>query len=422
MKEIIKKIILENQKLRLNIIDRDFKFPKTNKIITLVGPRRVGKSFLLFQKMKELNSEEILYINFEDERILPMKTDELDLILQSYFELFPDKKPTIFFDEIQEIKNWEKFVRRIYDTITTNIYLTGSSAKLMSKEIATELRGRSLTFYIYPLSFKEFLNFKDIEEDLYTTQGSSRTKKVFREYLKYGGFPEIVFEELKIETLKSYLDLTIYKDLIDRYNLRNVSLLKNLIKFLITNTAKDFSLNSYYRMVKQMSKISKDALSDYLSYIEDIGLIIFVPKYSYSLKEQQVNPKKAYVNDIGFFSANSFAFSENLGWLLETIVLIELKRRAQDMLDIYYFRENETKIECDFIIQDRNKIVNAIQVTKTLTEKNEEREIRGLLKAMDKFKLRKGLILTLDQEKEIVSNNKKINVKPIWKWMLEGVK
>ena len=420
MKEILKKIILENQKIKPKIIKRDFNFPKTNKIITLIGPRRVGKSFLLYQKMQELNQEEILYINFEDERILPLKTEDLDLIIQSYFEIYQDKKPIIFFDEIQEVENWEKFVRRIYDTITKKIYLTGSSSKLLSKEIATELRGRSLSFYIQPLSFKEFLKFNKTESDIHTTIGSSKIKKLFGEYTKYGGFPEVVFEELKIETLKSYLDLTIYKDLVDRYNIRNKNLLTNLIKFLITNTSKDFSPNSYYKIVKQKEKISKDAISNYVSYIEDIGLISFVPKYSYSLKEQQVNPKKEYVNDTGFFSANSFSFSENLGWLIETIVYNQLKRESNVLQKIYYYKDNISKAECDFLIEEKSKITNAIQVTKKITDKNENREIDGLLNAMEKFNLKEGLILTQDQSNELFKKDKKIIIKPIWKWLLEN--
>ncbi|MDA3780673.1 MAG: ATP-binding protein [Bacteroidales bacterium] len=419
MKEILKKIILENQFLEIDLVERDFIFPKTNKIVSLIGPRRVGKSYLLFQKMKEIDKKRILYLNFEDERMLPIETKDFDLILESYFELYPDLKPVIFFDEIQELDNWEKFVRRIYDGVTKEIFLTGSSAKLLSKEIATELRGRSLSFFIYPLSFKEFLRFNKTSP-VYTTRGKSKIIKSFNDYISFGGFPEILSEDLKIETLRSYLDLTIYRDLVERYKVRNTNLLKNLIKFLITNTGRDFSANSYYKIVKQKEKISKDSISEYVSYIEDIGLMSFVPKYSFSLKEQQVNPKKAYVNDTGFFSAISFSFSENFGWLLETIVLIQLKRQAQTLQDIYYFKDNKTNSECDFLIKDRGTIVKAIQVSKSIkNEKTKDREIKGLLEAMNKFKLKEGLILTYDEEDILEIEKKKIIVKPIWKWLLE---
>ena len=247
MKDRIKKIIVENQNQNVKTKKRNFQFANTNKIVTLIGSRRVGKSYILFNKMNELKNkglqDKILYINFEDERLYNIKLEELNLILEAYFELFPENLNAeiyIFFDEIQTISNWELFIRRLYDSKKYIIYLTGSSSKLLSKEIATSLRGRTLSFTIFPLSFKEFLNFKEVKLDknyIYSHKVYT-IKKYFNEYLEFGGFPEILNEDLKIEVLQSYIDLIIYKDLIERYNIRNITILKSLLFFLLSNVSK----------------------------------------------------------------------------------------------------------------------------------------------------------------------------------------
>ncbi|MGK0209333.1 MAG: putative AAA+ superfamily ATPase [Patescibacteria group bacterium] len=420
MKDTIKEIIIENQEKIPATILRDVKIPKTNKIIAIIGPRRVGKSHIIYQEMKKQDKEEILYINFEDERLLPLQTEDLDLILQSYAELYPKKTPKIYFDEIQEIPGWEKFIRRIYDTITKDIIVTGSSAKLLSKEIATTLRGRSIPISIYPLSFAEFLEFKGklpTKKTKYTKKAEIQNE--FQEYMHFGGFPEIPFEELKLETLSTYLDLTIYKDLIERHNIRNRTLLKDLIKYIITNISKEFSVNSYYKNIKQKQKVSKDTLFEYMNYIEDIGLIFQVPKHSYSLKEQQVNPPKVYIVDTGFFQVHSFKFSENKGKLLENICYLQLQRMKNAQTEIYYYKHKINKKECDFIIQERDSITQAIQVCYAINEDNRKREIDGLLEAMNEHSLSEGTIITMDQEEEIRIDGKKILLRPVVAWLLD---
>lgn len=425
MKEIIKKIILENQDLNVKNKPRDFKFLiKTNKIISLIGPRRVGKSYLLFNEMSELKKKgfksNILYINFDDERLLPLSVKDLDLIIESYFELFPENLNSqifVFFDEIQNIIHWELFVRRLYDKNNLKIYVTGSSSKLLSKEIATSLRGRTLSFNIFPLSFKEYLEFNDIKLDSNFKYSSQRflLKKEFKNYLKYGGFPEIIFEELKFKTLQSYLDLTIYKDLIQRYSIRNLTLLKYLIKFLLSNISKEFSINSYYNKIKQELNISRETITEYNSYLEDINLIQFLNKFDSSIKKQHSNQKKVYSIDTGFVNANGFKFSEDIGRLYENLVFIELKRNEKEI----YF--HKLKKECDFLIKEDLKIIQAIQVTVSIkNEITRKRELEGLIEAMKTYNLNTGLILTQDEEDELIIEGKKIIIKPVHHWLLEN--
>jgi hypothetical protein len=428
-KDIFKLLIKEFQELKLpEIKERDLKLPEnTNKIITISGPRRVGKTYYFYQLIQNFKEkipiERIVYINFEDDRLFPLKLEDLNTLIEAYFELYPENKNKeiyLFFDEIQNIKNWELFVRRIYDKEKVKIFITGSSSKLLSREIATSLRGRTLNYELYPLSFKEFLLFKNVKIDknfIYTAR-RFQVKKLFEEYLVFGGFPEVVLEKenLKLALLKNYYDLTIYRDLVERFSVRNLDFLKLLIKYLLTNISNLFSGNAFYRSLEKSLKPARETFLEYLSYLEEIELIFFVPLFSYSLKVQQVNPKKIYAIDNGLRNAVSFIFSQDYGRLLENLVFIELKRRGNE---VYYYKG---KRECDFLIKKGSKIFQAIQVVENLNKENMEREIEGLTEAMEKFNLNQGFILTKDDEREIKVKLKKKIVKiktiPIWNWLL----
>ncbi|NQZ85190.1 MAG: ATP-binding protein [Nanoarchaeales archaeon] len=394
----------------------------TTKIISLIGSRRVGKTYSCYQIISELinkhnvNIENILYINFEDDRF-DYKLENLDLIIQAYSELYPNldfSKCYFFFDEIQEVDNWEKFIRRLHDTYTKNIFITGSSSKLLSKEISTSLRGRSLAYEIYPLSFKEYLGFNNIEIDIYNTTSKNKMKHLFEKYLKVGSFPEIInYEENVVQkTYQEYLNVMIFKDIVERYNIKNQKVLNLFIKKTISNIGVDFSINKFHNELKSQGfSISKDFLYELPSYLEDIFLVFFLEKYNKSTMKRNLASKKVYVLDSGF--SNLFKFNEDYGRLLENLVFIELKRQG---LEIYYHRD---KFECDFIIQDRDIVSKVIQVTKSLTnEDTKKREINGLLEAMKEYNLDEGLILTQDEESEEIIEGKKITIMPVWKWSL----
>jgi predicted AAA+ superfamily ATPase len=321
MKTIFKQIISDFHSSPLKEAQpRTLQIPlKTQKIISLIGPRRAGKSFLLFNLMHQLLQSgtlmtDIVYINFEDERIL-LQGNELQVILDAYFELYPDKdihQLYFFFDEIHNITGREKFIRRIYDQGMTHIFISGSNAKLLSKEIATSLRGRSLTYELLPLSFKEFLNFKGIQPNLYSTKGKAQLLHLQQTYLLWGGFPEIIdfTDDLKIKTLQEYFDVMLYNDIIERYKIKDTTLLKQFIKLLIQSTTKEYSVNKLGNQFKSKGfKFDKNVLYDFVEYLDTIYFGKSVSKYEYALSKQTL--KKIYLFDNGYLNTLSFSFSEN---------------------------------------------------------------------------------------------------------------
>ena len=368
-----------------------------------------------------VKKEQILFFSFEDDRF-SFTQENLDLIIQAYKELYPEQdlsKVYVFFDEIQDVNWWEKFVRRIYDFETKNIFITGSSAKFLSKEIATALRWRSLSYEIYPLSFRECLSFKDIDIDLYLEQSVLKIKNEFWNYLEWS-FPEITFlsdENLKYKTYKEYLDVMIFRDLIQRYEIKNDKALYYFIKRMLSNVAKEFSVNKIFNELKSNGiKISKEYLYTWLKYLEDIYLVFVNEKFSYSIPKREFSVKKAYAIDNWF--VNLFTFSD-IGKKLENLVYIELKRRWNE---IYYYKN---KKECDFVIKKKVEWVwwtelGLIQVCYSLTdEETKKREIAWLVEAMKMYWLKEGLILTYDEENDIsLENSLKIKIMPVWKWLI----
>lgn len=393
----------------------------TNKIITLIGVRRCGKSSILYHMINELcksvDKTKILFLNFEDER-LELNSDELDLILQSYMELYPEQNLSecyLFFDEIQNVANWEKFIRRVYDTVTKNIFITGSNSKLLSSEIATSLRGRTLSFEVFPLSFKEYLSFKDIEVDLYSSRSLAHIKNAQEAFLKNGSFPETLFldEIYATKTLQEYFNVLLYKDLAQRYNITNTVALKFFLKRVIATATKQISINKIYNELKSSGiKIGKNTLYDFLDYVQNIYLALTLQKYDTSLVNKELGEKKIYSIDIGLNNAMEFKFSDNIGKALENAVFLELKRNNNE---IYYYKS--AKSECDFVISTKGKITHALQVTYDMSDVDtKEREIKGLLEACQNFDLRVATIVTYDSEDEFEVEGVKINLIPFYKW------
>lgn len=394
----------------------------TKKIITLVGVRRCGKTSILYHMINELckrvDKTKILFLNFEDER-LELNSDELDLILQSYMELYPEQNLSecyLFFDEIQNVANWEKFIRRVYDTVTKNIFITGSNSKLLSSEIATSLRGRTLSFEVFPLSFKEYLSFKDIEVDLYSSRSLAHIKNAQEAFLKNGSFPETLFldEIYATKTLQEYFNVLLYKDLAQRYNITNTVALKFFLKRVIATATKQISINKIYNELKSSGiKIGKNTLYDFLDYVQNIYLALTLQKYDTSLVNKELGEKKIYSIDIGLNNATEFKFSDNIGKALENAVFLELKRNNNE---IYYYKS--AKSECDFVISTKGKITHALQVTYDMSDVDtKEREIKGLLEACQNFDLRVATIVTYDSEDEFEVDGIKINLIPFYKWV-----
>jgi predicted AAA+ superfamily ATPase len=407
------------------VIQRDLEvplFPK--KIITIFGPRRSGKSFYFYTLIKKLidqkvSKDRILYLNFEDDRILPLNFKELNSLLEAYFELYPENKEReifLFFDEIQNIKNWEVFVRRIYDKEKVKIFITGSSSKLLSREIATSLRGRTISFALYPLNFKEFLRFREenIDKDFQYTSQRFKIKKLLKEYLEWGGFPEVVLEKdikLKKKILQDYFNFLVYRDLAERFKIENTLLLKDILKFLFTNFTSFFSVNSYFQFIKQKVPVSRETISDYLSFIQETDYFFLLPQFSYSLKAQKINPKKIICLDNGLRNIISFRFSEDKGKLAENLVGNFLKWQVADLKEkeVFCWRN---KREIDFVVKENNKL-SALNVS--FGEKLEEREITSLLEFKKNFKKTKELILVT---KDLEKKEKGIKFIPLEKFLL----
>jgi len=418
MKEIFKLLINDFFEKNLNVKKRDVNIPlNSSKIVTLVGVRRSGKTYILYDLINRLREQtdikNIIYINFEDDRLFGLKADSLRLLIDAYFEMYPqkrDEKIYLFLDEIQEIEGWEKFVRRIYDTLNVQIFVTGSSAKMLSKELASALRGRTIRYEIFPLSFKEYLDFKDIDINLYSSRNLSFIKNAFETYLKEGGFPEIVFEndkDIKQRILRDYVDLIIYRDIIERYNIKNLSLLKFLVKYTFSNPATLLSFNKLYNELKTLGyKLSKDTLFDYFGYLADSYALFTVPIFRSSVKEENRNPKKVFIVDNGFNYIFNTTFSDEYSKLYENLVFLHLRRKYPE---IYYFKEKQ---EVDFFIPDDNLLINVSY--KIDNQKTLKREISALKEAMEKYKITKSYLITSDEEKEFEG----IKIVPLWKFLI----
>ena len=363
--------------------------------LIITGVRRCGKSTILHQLIK--TQKKAYYLNIEDPRLGGFQLSDLNKVELIMEELY-GKGGTYFFDEIQNVPQWERFIRYLVDK-KEKVVLTGSNASLLSKVLGARLTGRYTRYELFPFSFKEFLKLKNAEPSLDT----------FKEYLFQGGFPEFI-KKNNPTILHELLSDIVMKDIAVRFNIKNTEILRKIAVFLITNAGKEFSYNS----IKKMLDIkSVQSVIDYVCFFEEAYLIFTIPRFSYSFKQQQVNPKKVYSIDNGFSNSNSASFSKDNGKMLENLVFLNLRKKHKD---IFYFQE---KNECDFVIKDREKIVEAVQVCFDLNEETQDREIKGLLEAMKEFKFNQGLILTYKQEDEFKIEGKTIKVLPVWKWLLE---
>lgn len=403
-KEEIKKL---DETVKRDILNEIINWFKDNRIIILTGIRRCGKSTILKQIIKQ--KEHYCYVNFEDERFLDFKAQDFQILNEILIEIYDNPK-IYFFDEIQNIDKFETFVRRLQDE-GKKIIITGSNASLLSKEFGTRLTGRYKPFEIYPFSFAEYLKFKNIqiEKDWnYKTYKRIEIKKAFNEYLEFGGFPEYLKTKDK-EYIKNIFENILYKDVIARYSIKKQKVMKELISILATNVSSTFTYNSIKKDLHIGNSIT---IKEYISYLANSYFFFELNKFDFSLRKSLNAPKKIYLIDTAFNQITGFNFSPNTGKNLENIVFIELKRRKKE---VYYFIE---KGECDFIIKDESKISQTIQVCYNLNKGNKDREINGLLEAMNKFKLKEGYIITLDQEEEFKQDGKKIKIIPVWKWLL----
>ncbi len=389
---------------------------RTSQIVVLTGVRRSGKSTLLKQYIhflirQGMDRKDCLYINFEEPKFIgQLSLDFLQQSYEAYREIVqPKGKPAIFLDEVQLIPGWEKFVRGIHEKNEAAVFVSGSSATLLSSEFATVLTGRHVDLKVFPLRFREFLNFKNvtISSQLDLLAHKPRIRQLLWEYLEYGGFPLVVLKEEKKEILTAYFDDILTKDVAERHHIKKTAKLKSLATFYLSNAS---SLASF-RKIKDFLGLSLDSVERFSSYLQEAYIVFLMNKFSYSLKEQEVNPKKAYGIDNGLKNIMSFRFRENIGQLYENTIFLELLQRGKEL---YYWKG---KGECDFVIKEGQKIIAAIQVSYLLTTRKEQ-EVQSLLEALEEFKLNEGLIITGEYEGREQRGNKSIVYIPLWKWLL----
>lgn len=425
-KEMLKQIIRDFHVMpALELHDRDLKLPAgTGKIVTLVGPRRSGKTSLLFTLMGQLLSRgvpqtSILYLNFEDER-LNLATAELDLILQAFLELYPLGKLEschLFFDEIQNVAGWDRFIRRLYDTASRNIYITGSNAKLLSSEITTSLRGRTVSYEVLPLSFKEYLRFRGISPDRYSSRSQAQVNSELERYLQTGGFPEVIGydEPFRNQVLQEYFNVMIYRDLLERYEIGNLAALKFFLKRLCSTATKSVSINAIFNELKSAGfKVGKNQLYDWLDACQAVYLAFVLKKLTASTTERELGEKKLYAVDNGLLNAISYRFSEDRGKALEQAVFLELRRRRHEL---FFFKG---KAECDFVVKQSAQVTAAIQVCVSLDDAaTRRRELRGLAECCHAFGLTEGTIVTAGGNQELEHDGVQVRVVPLAWWLLE---
>ena len=411
MKNQLKKIIVQHQeRLRnLSVVDRNIIIEKNGNYV-FVGLRRAGKTYFLYQLIKERYAEieKVLYLNFEDERLIDLTYNELNLIIEAYQELY-NQKPAIFFDEIQNITHWEKFVRRLADS-DYKIMVTGSNAEMLSSEISTTLGGRFLTKEITPLTFNEFLTFNAISllPNFEFSNQLYEVKKYFEQYLKFGGLPELIKFTNKREYLSNVYQKLFYGDLIARYTIANPKALKLLVKKIAESVNNETSINRIKNLIQSVGiPLGNNTLFEYLSYLNNSYLIVDISNFASKFVERETK-KKYYFLDTGIL--NLFLVDQDTK-LLENLVFIELRRRYEK--GIYFFKR---KNEVDFYVPEAKLLV---QVSYNLNApETRKREMNGLIEAMKELEINDGVIITYDSQETIKIDNFVITVIPAWKWLL----
>ena len=414
-KDLIKLLIAEYQReiSNVRVIERDYEMEDGLNYV-FVGLRRAGKSYLMFRQIQRLlknghSIDEILYFNFEDDRLATLDTADLDLIKNCYEEMY-DHKPLFFLDEIQIVPNWEKFARRLADQ-NYRVYITGSNAKMLSSEIATTLGGRYMIRNVYPFSFKEFLTSQNVDCNDRNACFRYRTEinKAFEDYFRFGGLPEAVKVENKREWLSNLYQKVFFGDLISRYQIRNDFALRVLIRKLAESVKQPSSFTRLANVVSASGKkISTDTVIDYLDYLKESWLIFSIENFASKLADKESN-KKYYFIDNGIL--NLFLLDPQTS-LLENLVAIQLRRLYGK--DVYFYRNG---IEVDFYVPEMQLAIQACYNLND-TETTRKREINALLQLAKRTEIKKMLIVTKDEENVISESGIEIDVVPIWKWLL----
>ena len=409
-----------------DMVNRNFdygQYKDADAILSLVGVRRSGKTYTMYQIARELINkgvpkENIIYVNFEDERLYPLISSELHGLIETYREHYETTGMFyLLLDEIQNIEGWERWVRRVFDTEKdVKIVISGSSSKLLPEEIANELRGRTIVHEIYPFSFEEFLNARNFDyKNIEYSPRKPELLRLLREYLKYGGFPAVALAKTKkFEMLQDYFKAIFFRDVVERYNIRNIELLEELARVVINNAGSLFSYSKTTNYLKSLGfKVGKATIREYMRYFQSCYLAFEVPIFSYNIKDRAQYPRKIYSIDTGL--KNALSWDEDLGRICENAVFLKLKKERKN---VYYWKSKDG-YEVDFVLREGAGVKSLIQVTYNIEdEKTRKREVRALLKASKELKCNDLKIITWDYEGEASIEGKKIKYVPLWKFAL----
>ncbi len=428
-KEVLKSIIVSHKEKFLSksdLTDRDIIAKEQKKLLAkevvfITGIRRSGKSSLLYLLYKYLSSahqiptRNILFINFEDERFINFRVDDFDALYRAFLEIEnPAGKKYLFFDEIQNINGWERWVNRLYEFEDAKIFITSSNASLINSDISTSLTGRNRQLQNYTFSFFEYtkLNQKEITQRSFLSDNEKVViARLLTNYLGTGGFPEAL-KANDLDIVDQYFKDIIYRDIIAKYNIRNVKEIKELALYLISNTG---NINSYENLRKIIGATNVSTIKNYLSAFQDVFLIYALPLFAYSVKKQIYNPNRYYAGDIGFYHAVGFRFSADKGRLLENMVLLDLLRNNHE---VYYWKSKKG-FEVDFVVSKKRQIVKAIQVCYYLSNENRDREVRALLAAANEIGAKSLQIITYEQNEEIKTESVSIEVISYLHWLMK---
>ncbi len=411
---IIEYLVKEQNRDTSKILDRELKINLVKgKIISIIGPRRSGKTYYLYKLRERFRN--FLHLNFDNLFLKDLQATQIYDVLALYQEVFGKKPKTLFFDEIQNLKHWQTLVRTLIDTGEFNIFISGSSSKLLSREIATELRGRTLSYILLPFSFKEFLNLQNVKQGRYLLlEEQARIRRALKRFMDYGSFPEIVLKPDKERILREYYNTILYTDFVERFGLKNIELAKSLFEFFFQNFSKEFSVRRFLNFFRA----GKRTVYEYIEKLPETFTVFFVEKFSKNLYIRKSWPRKVYVCDLGF--SRILGFSQDIGKKMENTVFLQLLRylNINPLTSIYFFKSMQS-LEVDFVVKEGARIKQLIQVTyATGRDEVDKREIKSLLKASELLKCKDLLVLTWDYEAVEEIKKKKVKFIPLWKWLL----
>ena len=400
-----------------------------NKATIIIGVRRCGKSTLINQiishkKKQGLSNQNILHLNFFDDRLANLRTEGLNNVMEAFYSLYPEKKNDekiiCFFDEIQVIPLWELFIERLLRTEKCEIYITGSSARMLSKEVATQMRGRALSWELFPFSFEEYLTYKNLRiEKPFSTKSRLTIQKIYTDYWNCGGFPEVfgITDSLRIKIHQEYFNSILFRDLIERYDVSHPRAVIDLARILINAVGSLYTLNRLTNHLKSLGhKVAKMNVAEYIEWFEDAYFLFTVRVYDASYSKSNANPKKIYCIDHALVTSVSSGILVNSGHLLENLVFVALRRVT---VDIYYYKTKGNR-EVDFLVLNQNREKSLIQVTDSLANtETRKRELLALQNSMEELGLESATIVTQAESEQLKFDWGFVNVVPIWKFLLD---